>query len=134
MLPFVIAGALVAAQPTACPSDLLVANPSVTVVKAQQHGLYNYVVTVDVKNQGTAAQRKDIAQHLDVLVNNKASGTQPIPGLGANENYAAAFRFQLPRPKHSNVPLVVTFHYVMDSKSLPGENCTTADDTVTKTL
>jgi hypothetical protein len=111
----------------------LVTNPRLKVVKALQPGLNNYVVTVDVKNQGTMAQRSDIREHLDLLLNGKPSGTQPIPGLGANEVYAAAFRFQLPRKKPA-APVVATFRFVMDDKARRGENCTTADDTVTTKL
>jgi len=134
MLPFLLAGALIAAQPAACPSDLLVANPQLKVLRSKDdRTLDNYIVTVNVQNQGTAGQRPGVNQHLDLLINQKAAGTQPIPGLGANESYPAAFRFQLPHQRHRK-PVVITFHYMMDDKQRPGENCTTAHDQVTATL
>ena len=133
MLPFLLAGALIAAQPNACPSDLLVANPQLKVVRAKDRTLDSYIVTVNVQNQGTASQRLAVNQHLDLLINQKPAGTQPIPGLGANETYPAAFRFQLAHQRHRK-PVVVTFHYVMDDKPRPGENCTTANDQITATL
>lgn len=133
MLPFLLAGALIAAQPGACPSDLLVANPQLKVVRAKDRTLDSYIVTVTVQNRGTASQRPGINQHLDLLINQKAAGTQPIPGLGSNESYPAAFRFQLPHQRFRK-PVVVTFHYLMDDKPRPGENCTTANDQVTATL
>jgi hypothetical protein len=133
MLPFLLAGALIAAQPATCPSDLLVQNPRLKVVRATDRTLDNYIVSVEVLNRGTADQRTNLRQHLDVLVNQKPAGTQPVPGLGANEVYPAAFRFQLPHQRHRK-PVVVTFHYVMDDKARPGENCTTANDQITATL
>lgn len=133
MLPILLAGAIATATPAACPSDLLVQNPRLKVVRATDRTLDNYIVSVDVLNRGTAGQRVNVKQHLDLLVNQNPSGTQPIPGLGANETYPAAFRFQQPHQRHRKA-IVITFHYVMDEKPRPGENCTTANDQVTATL
>ena len=52
MFPFVLAAA-VAASPTPCPADLLVANPRLKVVRARDRGFENLIVTVDVANRGS---------------------------------------------------------------------------------
>ena len=133
MLPFLLAGALLAAQPSTCPTDLLVTNPRIKVIRARNRTLDNNVVEVDVKNNGTAAQRPDVRQHLDLMLGNTVVGTQPIPALGPEDSYEAAFRFQLKHEKKRK-PQVMTFRFVIDSKPAPGENCTTANDKLTATL
>ena len=131
MLPFLLAAAV--ASPTPCPADLLVANPRLKVVRARDPGFQNLIVTVDVTNRGSSAQLRPTRQHLDLVQNGALLGSQPIPGLGPQQNYIAAFRIHVPyvaqRP-----PLVVEFRYVLDSRDAPRENCTTANDRLTATL
>jgi hypothetical protein len=133
MLPFLLAAAVAAASPTPCPSDLLVANPRLRVVRANDRALDNMIVTVDVTNRGVSAQLPQTQQHLELVRDRAVLGTQPIPGLGPQQSYAAAFRIQLPHQK-KRAPLVVEFRYVLDSKDAPRENCTTANDRLTATL
>jgi hypothetical protein len=136
MLPILLAGALIAAQPSVCPSDLIVSNPRVRLVRMESAGQNDYVVIVDIKNRGTAAQRKDVAQHLDMSINIGVEGTQAIPPLRAGQNYTATYPFQIPRTKHKPShpsPWVATFHFVIDDAGRRDENCTTAND-VTITL
>ena len=99
MLPLLVAYAL-AAAPTPCPSDLLVANPRLRIVRAADKAFDNYVVTVDVKNRGSAPQPNFTRQHLALARNGAVIGTQPIPPLDANADYAAAFRVQLPHARN----------------------------------
>lgn len=131
MLPFVLA-AVVAAGP-ACPSDLLVANPRLKVVRAHDNAFDNLIVTVDIKNRGSAGQPASTEQHLELRQQGTVLGTQPIPGLGADQSYVAAFRMRVPHQRKRD-PLVVEFRYVLDSKNAPRANCTTANDSLTATL
>jgi hypothetical protein len=132
MLPLLLAFA-VATAPTPCPSDLLVANPRLRVVRAADKAFDNYIVTIDVTNRGDAPQPNFTRQHLALVRAGAAIGTQPIPPLDANESYAAAFRVQLPHERH-RPPFVIEFRYVLDSKNAPRANCTSANDRLTATL
>jgi len=133
MLPYLVAAALATAAPSPCPSDLLVANPRLKVVRATDKTRDNYVVTVDVTNHGVAPQPSETRQHLSLLRDGKVIGSQPIPAIGANESYVAAFRQQLPhQPKRA--PFTVEFRYVLDSNNAARANCTSANDRLTATL
>ncbi|HEY0615840.1 MAG TPA: CARDB domain-containing protein [Candidatus Elarobacter sp.] len=133
MLPFVLAGLLLAASPSPCPADLLVANPQLKVVRAIDRSRDNYVVTVDVKNRGTAAQPPGTAQHLALVRDGATLGTQPVPALGPNQTYIAAFRVQLPH-QSKRAPFPVEFRYVLDSKNASRANCTSVNDRLSATL
>ena len=133
MLPFLLAAAVAAASPTPCPADLLVANPRLKVVRARDRAFDNVIVTVDVTNRGVSAQLLQTRQHLELVKDGTVLGTQPVPGLGPQQNYTAAFRIQLPH-EAKRAPLVVEFRYVLDSRDAPRENCTTANDRLTATL
>jgi hypothetical protein len=132
MLPFLLSATLVAAQPTPCPTDIVVANPRLKVVRARDRAYDNDIISVFVSNNGSVAQRPDVRQHLDLLIGPAVVGSQPIPPLDAHENYEAAFRFQVHHEQKRD-PLKVTLRFVIDSKT-PGENCTTTNDQVTATL
>jgi hypothetical protein len=133
MLTFLLAAAVAAASPTPCPADLLVANPRLKVVRARDRAFDHLIVTVDVTNRGTSSQLQTTKQHLALVENGAVLGTQPIPGLGANESYAAAFRLHVPHEK-KRAPLVVEFRYILDSNDASRENCTTANDRLNATL
>ncbi len=132
MLPLLLAYAISAA-PTPCPSDLLVANPRLRIVRAADNAFDNYVVTIDVTNRGTAPQPDFTRQHLALVRDRIVIGTQPIPPLAANETYPAAFRVQLVHER-GRAPFVVEFRYVLDSKNAARANCTSANDRLTATL
>lgn len=133
MLPFILAAAVATAQPSACPTDLLVADPRIKVVRAREREFDNEIVSIDVKNVGTASQKPDVRQHLDLFVGGQLAGTQPIPAVAAQDSYEAAFRLQVKHVKH-RAPQQMTFRFAVDAKMLPGENCTTANDKLTATL
>ncbi len=133
MLPFVLAAMLASASPSPCPSDLLVANPRLKIVRARDKAFDNYIVTVDVKNRGSAAQPDGTLQHLALLQRGAVVGTQPIPVLGADEEYPAAFRIRLPH-QSKRPPFPVEFRYVLDSKNGSRANCTSANDRLSATL
>jgi hypothetical protein len=132
MLPLFFAFAL-AAVPTPCPADLLVAHPRLRVVRAADKGFDNYVVAIDVTNRGNAPQPNFTHQHLALVRERVVIGTQPIPPLAANESYAAAFRVQLVHERR-RAPFVVEFRYVLESKNAARANCTSANDRLTATL
>lgn len=132
MLPFLLAAIVAAAGPT-CPSDLLVANPRLKVVRARDRAFDHLIVTVDVKNRGSSGQPISTEQHLELLQNGTVLGSQPVPGLGADQTYVAAFRMRAPHQRKRD-PLMVEFRHVLDSKDAPRANCTTANDRLTATL
>ncbi len=132
MLPFLLAAAVAAASPTPCPSDLLLTHPRLRVVRAFDKTFDNYVVTVGVHNRGSA-QRDDTRQHLALVRNDAVMGTQPIPALGADEEYDAAFRVQL-RHQRPRPPFAVEFRYALESRSGTRTNCSSANDRLTATL
>lgn len=137
MLPALLAAVAVAAAGPGsrpCPADLLLAEPRLKVVRAPDRTMDNYVVTVDVKNRGSSGQTAGVMQHLELIHDGTVIGKQPVPSLGPNEDYIAAFRLQLPHaPKRS--PFPVTFHYVLDSKGdAARDNCSAANDRLTVTL
>lgn len=131
MLPFLLAAAVATSSP--CPSDLLVTNPRLKVVRARDRAFDNLIVTVDVKNRGDAGQPTATQQHLELVQDGRVLGSQPIPGLGAQQSYVAAFRMHVPHQPRRD-PLVVEFRYVLDSRNGPRANCTTANDRLTATL
>lgn len=132
MIPLLLAAALAAASP--CPADLLVANPRLKVTQGLQRGFQHYIVTVDVTNRGSGAQSEGIHQRLDLLRDGQVIGSQPVPALGASQAYVAAFRLRLPAVR-KRAPLVVRFHYVLESGGdAARENCTTANDILDATL
>ena len=134
MLPILLAAAVATAVPSPCPSDLLVANPRLKIVRASDDKTRdNYIVTIDVKNRGTAAQPDDTRQHLALVRDGTVIGTQSIPSLGADETYAAAFRVQLSHERKRG-PFSVEFRYVLDSKNASRANCTSANDRLNATL
>jgi hypothetical protein len=133
MLPFLLAAAVATAVPSTCPSDLLVANPRLKVVRASDKAYDNYVVTVDVRNRGVAPQPDGTQQHLALVRDGRVIGTQPLPAIGADESYAAAFRVQLPHQAKRG-PFSVEFRYVLDSKNASRANCTSVNDRLTATL
>ena len=133
MLPTLLAAALAAASPAPCPSDLLVANPRLKVVRADDRAKDNYVVSVVVRNRGAANQPDETKQHLELVRDGTVLGSQTIPALGANQSYLAAFRVQMPHVAHRG-PFTVEFRYVLDSKNAARANCTSANDRVSATL
>ncbi|HEX3462609.1 MAG TPA: hypothetical protein VHS78_00980 [Candidatus Elarobacter sp.] len=133
MLPSLLAAALAAASPAPCPSDLLVANPRLKVVRANDPAKDNYIVSVVVRNRGVASQPEGTRQHLELVRGGARIGTQPIPTLGANQSYLAAFRVQLPHQAR-RAPFPVEFRYVLDTKDAPRANCTSANDRLSATL
>ncbi len=118
---------------TPCPSDPLITNPQLKIVRARERGFDNYIVTVDVKNDGAATQPAGTAQHLELAQNGAVLGRQPVPVLGMQESYIAAFRVQLahrsPRP-----PFTVEFRYVLDSRNAARANCNPSNDRLSATL
>jgi hypothetical protein len=132
MLPFLLSATLAAAQPTPCPTDIVVANPRLKVVRARDRTYDNDIISVFVTNNGSVSQRPDVREHLDLLIGPTVVGSQPIPPINAHDSYEAAFRFQVQHEQKRD-PLKVTLRFIIDSKAA-GENCTTTNDQVTAIL
>ena len=138
MLPFLLAAALASSPlpaPSAspCPADLLVTNARLKVVRARDRAFDDLIVTVDVLNRGVAAQPGTAKQHLELAQGGRTIGSQPIPGLGPDERYAAAFRMVVPHVKKRD-PMTFEFRYVLDTNDAPRANCTSSNDRLTVTL
>jgi hypothetical protein len=130
MLGFLLATALAASS---CPSDPLIANPRLKIVGARERAFDHYIVTVDVKNNGNVAQPPGTNQHLELVQNGNVLGTQPIPVLGMQERYVAAFRVRLPH-QSPRPPFAVEFRYVLDSHNASRANCNASNDRLDATL
>lgn len=128
-----IAAAVVATAPPRCSSDPLIANPRLKIVRAREKGLDNYIVTVDVRNDGAQTQPPATRQHLELVQNGAVLGRQPVPVLGMQESYIAAFRVQLPH-QSPRAPFAVEFRYVLDSRNAARANCNAANDRLPATL
>jgi hypothetical protein len=125
MLPFFLIAAL-GADVSPC-ADALVASPTLQIVRAVNNEFDSAIVTVDVRNRGVLAQPADTRQHLEIVQHGVVLGTQPIPPLGAEQRYPAAFRLRLPQQAQHD-PLEVTFRYVLDSRNAAQANCSTQND------
>ncbi|HEX3468200.1 MAG TPA: hypothetical protein VHT05_09000 [Candidatus Elarobacter sp.] len=123
--------ALATVTATPCPSDPLIANPRLKVVRA--HSFDNYIVTVDVKNDGDATQPAGTVQHLELVQRGVVLGRQPVPLLGMQESYIAAFRVQLPH-QSPRPPFAVEFRYVLDTRNAARANCNPSNDRLAATL
>src|ERR1700680_2407654 len=93
MLPFLLSAALATAQPTPCPTDIVVANPRLKVVRAPDRAYDNDIITVSVTNTGGVAPPPDVPHPLDRLIGPTVVVPQPIPPLASHDSYEAAFRF-----------------------------------------
>jgi hypothetical protein len=130
MVGFMLATALAFAS---CPSDPLIANPRLKIVRARERAFDHYIVTVDVKNKGSVAQPPGTSQHLELVQNGNVLGAQPVPVLGMQESYAAAFRVRLPH-QSPRPPFAVAFRYVLDTHNAARANCNTSNDRLDATL
>jgi hypothetical protein len=134
MLSALLAFAALAAAPSPCPANLLVADPRLKVVRAANPEMDNYVVTVAVRNRGPVAQPSGVVHHLELLRHGSVIGSQPIPPLGPKREYLAAFRLQLPHQR-KRPPLEVAFRYFVDAKSDAARNsCTPVTHHLSATL
>jgi hypothetical protein len=130
MVGFMLATALALSS---CPSDPLIANPQLKIVRARERAFDHYIVTVDVKNNGSVAQPPGTNQHLELVQRGAVLGTQPIPVLGMQESYAAAFRVRLPH-QSPRPPFAVQFRYVLDTHNAARANCNASNDRLDATL
>jgi hypothetical protein len=127
---FLLAAALAAAP---CASDPLIANPTLKVVRSNSRAFDYYVVTLDVKNDGHDPQPPGTVQHLELVRRGNILGKQPIPVLGMQESYVAAFRVRLPH-QSNRPPFVVEFRYVLDTRNAARADCNSSNDRLSATL
>lgn len=132
MLPLLLAAALASAPP--CRNDLALADPHLRVVRARGNGYDHEIVTVDVINRGNAGQPVGLRQRLELVVDGKVLGSQPVPALGPQRHYTASFRIRVPHePNRKRIP--ATFRYVPDARQNgPHDDCDRANDLLTATL
>jgi hypothetical protein len=133
MQALLLTAVLAAADLGRCPSDPLIANPRLKIVRARERAFDHYIVTVDVKNDGLQAQPAGTAQHLELVQRGRVLGAQPIPLLGMQESYAAAFRVRLPHQSPRS-PFVVEFRYVLDTRNAARADCNGSNDRLSATL
>ena len=129
MIPAFLLAAALAAAP--CASDPLIANPTLKVMPGRAFDYY--IVTLDVKNAGHDPQPTGTAQHLELVQHGNILGKQPVPVLGAQESYVAAFRVRLPH-QSNRPPFVVEFRYVLDTHNAARADCNSSNDRLSATL
>ncbi len=130
-MSYLVAAAL-SSTPSSCPVELVLADPQIKVVRRAAAGFDNYIVSVDVTNRGRAGQNGTTRQHLELRQGTQTLGSQPIPPLGSQQSYVAAFRLQLPH-QAKRQPLKVDFRYADDSPT-PSRECTSTSDMLSVTL
>lgn len=134
LIAVVTAGIVALASPTPCPgADLSVTALAMKVVKATKKNpaADRVLITANMSNIGELAQRPNIAQHAELVQNGKVTETQRFPALGAGVVYPLQFRI-FRDPTLRKEPLQVMVRYVLDDRSVAGENCSVANDKMEK--
>lgn len=130
-MSYLVAAAL-SSTPSSCPVELVLADPQIKVVRRAAAGFDNYIISVNVTNRGRAGQSGVTRQHLELRQGTQTLGSQPIPPLGPQQSYVAAFRLQLPH-QSKRQPLKVDFRYADDNPT-PSRECTSTSDMLSVTL
>ncbi|MGB8267672.1 MAG: hypothetical protein WCE44_15210 [Candidatus Velthaea sp.] len=129
-LPAVIA--YVDSAPGCRAADIAVTDLSAKVIK--QHGKSDhYLITGNVKNVGHHTQAVGTTQRVELVRDGKVLAPEPIPALDADVSYIVSFSLDRPVSERGK-PLVLTLRYVLDDKSAPKNDCSNANDSLTKTF
>jgi hypothetical protein len=128
--------ALAPVTPTPCPfADIAVAAIRLKLVKAR--GVVTsdrLIVTADLVNVGAQGQAPGIRQHAELIRNGAVIAKQPLPALAAGVRYPLAFGIFRDTSQRTD-PLEVMVRYVLDGARSPErQNCSAANDRLTKTF
>jgi hypothetical protein len=117
--------------PSCAASDPAVTDIRVKLVKnkAADH----YVITGVVTNLGAQEQVPGIAQHAELVRDGKALLQQDVPALGAGVAYTLGFAIDRSAALRKT-PLPVTVRFALAKGNAARNNCSTANDILTKSF
>jgi hypothetical protein len=119
------------AAPSCTAADIAVTS---LTVKVQKHrSADHYVVTGNVQNVGHHTQQANVQQHVELVRAGKVLVPQTLPPLDADVVYPVSFALDRPVAERGT-PLVLTLRYVQEGKAKPLEDCSHANDSLTKTF
>jgi hypothetical protein len=119
------------AAPSCPAADIAVTSLGVKVTK---HSVSDHiVVTGNVQNVGHRTQQPNVQQHVELLRDGKVLVPQTLPPLDADVVYPVSFSLDRPVAQRGT-PLVLTLRYVADGKSSRAQDCSNANDALTKTF
>jgi hypothetical protein len=119
------------ATPACRAADIAVTSLSVKVSKHKT--VDHYVVTGNVQNVGHHTQAATVQQHVELLRDGIVVVPQVLPPLDKDIVYPVSFSLDRPAIDRGT-PLVLTLRYVAASKTPVSENCSGANDSLTKTF
>jgi hypothetical protein len=119
------------AAPSCPAADIAVTSLSVKVTKhsASDH----YVVTGNVQNVGHHTQSPSVQQRVELLRDGNVLVPQTLPPLDADVVFPVSFSLDRPATERGK-PLVLTLRYVPVGKPSPAQDCSHANDSLTKTF
>jgi len=123
--------AYVDAAPSCPAADIAVTSLTVKVLKHKTSD--HYVVTGNVQNVGHHTQAANFQQRVELLRDGKVLLPQPLPPLDADVVYPVSFALDRPASERGT-PLVLTLRYVPSAKTARAEDCSNANDALTKTF
>jgi len=119
--------------PSCRAADIAVTSLTVKVLKHRGKPDH-YVVSGNVQNVGHHTQQAGIDQRVELLRDGKLLAPQSLPALDADVVYPVSFSLDRPIAERGQ-PLQLTLRYVLAQKaSSPAENCSGANDSLTKTF
>ena len=112
-------------------ADIAVTSLSVKVVKHKTGD--HYIITGNVQNVGHHTQEPGVQQQVELLRDGIVVLPQVLPPLDKDVVYPVSFALDRPVIERGT-PLVLTLRYVAASKTPANENCSGANDSLTKTF
>ncbi|GAC1408205.1 MAG: hypothetical protein NVS3B7_20490 [Candidatus Elarobacter sp.] len=130
---FALAAALEGSPAPACAA----ADPAVTDIRVKlikkRKAPDHYIITATVTNVGEKPQELGVKQRVELVENGSAVAPQPLPALGAGVDYDVAFAIFRAAEKRKEA-LPVTVRYVFEKGDATRNNCSTANDALTKSF
>ena len=130
--------ALATPAPPACPgSDISVTDLQLKVIKGSARTATDdrLLITGTFTNVGSESQQPHVAQHAELLRDgNVVAQQQALPPLAAGVAYPLQFRIFRATSQRTD-PVMVLVRYVLDDKHrVNRNNCSSANDSLTKTF
>jgi hypothetical protein len=110
-----------------------IAVTSLTVKLTKHKTGDHYVITSNLQNVGGHTQQPNIVQRVELLRGGIVLVPQTLPPLDAGVTYPVSFALDRPVAERGN-PLVLTVRYVAGAATSAVNNCSGANDSLTKTF